>query len=1089
MLLRGVFTLFFALTATFSISQDWVRKMQDPNVNFYEVQDEFNTYWGNRTIERGKGHKQFKRWEYFMEPRVHPHGNRPDPMVIYQERLAFDSHYTGAESKSANWTPLGPSNWTNPTGWNPGLGRINCVVEEPGNPNVIYVGAPSGGIWKSNDSGASWTPLADDFISMGVSSIVISNADPNIVYAATGDNDGSDTYSIGVVKSTDGGLTWNTTGLNYQTTEAKVIYKLLIHPTNDQILWAATNNGFYKTTDGGANWIQKNNYPIRDIELNPDNPNTIYGSSMTVFYSHDGGDSFTPASGLPGIAGVSRTVIAVTEADSNYVYALVANNIDNGLEGVYQSTDGGQSFTLKFDSLNLLGYADDGSDSGGQSWYDLAIACSHSNRDRILVGGVNVWRSNDGGNFFTIESHWVHPSSIGYTHADIHTLDFIGNRLYCGSDGGIFRSYNSGTSWTDISAGLEISQFYKLGITEQNPDLIIGGLQDNGTFIRKASGWEHIRGGDGMEAIIDPGNQNTWYTSYQNGSLNKTIDGGANFFGISDSITDAGGWVTPYAIHPTNTDILYAGYGSVWKTTDGGLDWESVSPPGWTIRNIAISKSAPDNIYYATYDNIYRSSDAGVTWNDVTSDLPAGASISGFTISPTNPDVVFLTYSGFSAGNKVFVTSNGGTTWDNLSGNLPNIPANCVVYEEGSHAGIYVGTDNGIYYKDSNLVYWEAYDNGLPNVIVNELAIHNSTGKIIAATYGRGIWESPLKGPLGPPVAEFSSDYNEVCPGQSVQYFDECSNHGPTWQWDFPGGTPSSSTDQNPVVTYPSIGTYDAKLVISNVAGVDSVTKTMHITVTNPNVNNLDLLESFESGHDPEWVIGNPDRGNAWHVVPFGGYELSDSCIAIDNHSQTTLSDDDLFSKAFDASTESEVWLQFDYAYGKNSGYKKDTLAIYTTINCGGTTEEVWKKGGSELATIAGLYTGPFSPLMVHWTTVTVDISNVVGENSVKVLFRNIGRQGNWLYLDNINITNYRPPNSIDEWDVNKVKAYPNPATGIVHLEGLPEESFYEVYDLSGRMLVESDKATVDLTPYSNGVYMLQLTTKGVHQTIRLVKE
>ena len=1069
--------------------QVWVEEMQDPDVNFYTVQQSFLDHWGNRNIERGLGYKQFKRWEYFMEPRVYPTGNRPSPVANYIERLNFESKFPPIEQKSSNWTSLGPNSWTNPTGWNPGNGRVNCITEDPNNSNIIYIGSPSGGIWRSLNSGSTWTPLSDDFICMGISSIVISNSNSNLIYAATGDGDGSDTYSIGVVKSVDGGLTWSTTDLNYVVTSAKKVYKLLIHPTNDQILWAATNNGFYKTTDGGDNWVRKNNYSIRDIELNPANPNTIYASGISTFYSNDGGNSFTASSGLPATSIVGRVAIAVTEADSNYVYALASSVADNGLLGVYRSVDGGITYDLRYDTTNLLGYSEDGTSSGGQGWYDLAIACSHSNKERIVVGGVNVWRSNDGGNFFTIISHWVHPSSVGYTHADIHCLDYIGAKLYCGSDGGIFQSYNSGTTWTDLSEGLEVSQFYKIGLTEQNADLIIGGLQDNGTFMRKASGWEHIRGGDGMEAIIDPSDQNTWYTCYQNGSMNKTTDGGINFFGISDSIIDNGGWVTPYVINPSNTDILYAGYSAIWKTVDGGLDWEKVSPSGTTIQYVEISSADPDVVYYSSYNDIWRTDDAGATWVNCNSNLPSGQWISSFTISPTNPNVVFLTLSGYTSGKKVYVTNNAGASWDNITVNLPNIPVNCIVYEAGSNAGLYIGTDNGVYYKDSNLVYWQTFDDGLPNVIVNELNIHYATATIRAGTYGRGVWESPLKGPLGLPLADFKSDFNDVCPGQIVHFFDNCSNHGPLWSWSFPGGIPATSTDQNPIVTYPALGTYDVQLIVNNATGSDTIDKLHHISVDHPLVNPLDLFEDFESGINSEWVINNPDLLQGWKLEPFGAYGLSDSCIAIDNYSQNFLAIDEFFSAAFDASNESEIWLQFDYAYGRNSGYKKDSLAIYTTSNCGGMVNHEWQEGGTNLATVSGLFTGPFSPEPTYWTKVTVDVSNVIGDSSVKIIFRNIGRQGNWLYIDNINITNYQPATNTSEIEKPNISVYPNPGTGFFNVQGLPIGTVYEIYDYAGRMLIESDNPIINLSRYSAGIYILKTKVSGTPQMVRIAKK
>ena len=202
--------------------------MEDKNANFYEIQQAFNEHWDGKPYEKGKGWKQFKRWEYFMEPRVYPSGRINNPGIVYEEHMKFQNKY-GAQKekfndKTSNWTPIGPTNFIDNSYLR--IGRINAITVDPNNSNIIYVGSPAGGCWKSIDAGNSWAPLSDNLGSLGVSGIAIDPTNSNIVYIATGDGDGNDTYSIGVMKSIDGGNTWNTTGLNWSTTQSRECVKL-----------------------------------------------------------------------------------------------------------------------------------------------------------------------------------------------------------------------------------------------------------------------------------------------------------------------------------------------------------------------------------------------------------------------------------------------------------------------------------------------------------------------------------------------------------------------------------------------------------------------------------------------------------------------------------------------------------------------------------------------------------------------------------------------------------------------------------------------------------------------------------------------
>lgn len=729
------------------IAQSWVEMMNDRSVNFYDVQQEFNNEWDGKEYEKGKGYKQYKRWEYFMEQRVSQDGTRPSAGVLWSEMEKYKMQHPSdlrAEPIS-HWVPLGPSAWTS-TGWNPGIGRVNCIEVDPTDENIVYIGTPAGGCWKSIDGGNNWVPLTDNQPVLGVSAIAISYVDPNIIYIGTGDDDGGDTYSIGVLKSTDGGQTWDTTGLNFSNM-SYIIYDLEMDPGNANHILAGTNGGVYYTLDGGDNWTLSLPGTVYDIEFKADEPATIYICNGSVWKSTNGGISFNPSgTGLPSSSLTNTSLIAVTADNPDYIYFLCGDQSDNSFYGLYRSTDEGATWDLQADSPNIFSYAEDGSGDGGQSWYDMALAASPVNAEEIYIGGINVWKSNDGGETFDITSHWVHPSGIGYTHADIHVLETFGDKIYCGSDGGVFKSNNGASNWVDITFGLQITQFYGMGSSEAHPDLIIAGAQDNGTNLWENDSWTHVIGADGMEALIDWYDPQIMYGSIQNGSLQKSDNGGASFSGISNTMTDAenANWVTPYDIDPADHNTLYAGYENLWKSTDGGDNWFTIS--NFTtnaIDEIAIAPSDPNFIYVSVNSILRRTHDGGNTWTTISNSLP-GYNITDIAVDPESQLRIWVTFANYADSNKVSRSDDGGITWTNISGSLPNIPANCIAAENGNYNGVYIGMDVGIFYTNDTIADWLPYFESLPNVIVNEIEVNNTSGKVRAATYGRGIWESNM---------------------------------------------------------------------------------------------------------------------------------------------------------------------------------------------------------------------------------------------------------------------------------------------------------------------------------------------------------
>lgn len=854
------------------LGQTWVEMKNDPSVNFYDVQNAFNSAWQHKSYKKGKGYKQFKRWEWFVEQRVFPTGDRSKMNDALRDYYLTEHKKHSVNTKQAgNWSPLGPFTWQS-TSYSPGIGRVNVIAEDPTNSNVLYVGTPAGGLWKSTTGGNSWAPLTDDFSSIGISGIVVDYSDPNTIYVSTGDGDGSDTYSLGVMKSTDGGSTWSATGLIHSLSQSRTTSKLVMHPTNNQILFVATNNGLEKTIDGGVSWSPVLSGAIKDIEFRPFDPNTVYACTDEFFVSTDGGDTFTQVTnGLPSSADVNRLSIGVSEDQPDWVYLLAGSETDASFLGLFKSVDVANSFALTTNTPNVFGYETDGSDAGGQSWYDMALAVDPNNANNVYVGGVNVWKSTDGGLNFNIASHWVYPSSVGYTHADIHTLECFGARLYCGSDGGAFISNDGGSSFTDISFGLQISQFYRLGCSVQNANKIVGGMQDNGSFYYDGSNWTHVLGADGMEAAFNKSNDNIMFVTWQNGPLTRSVDGGASWQqgSIGPSTSESSAWILPYLT--MTGDELIMGYENLWLSTDNGDNFTQISNfPGGTIKDVAVFVGNHDHIAASISGTLYLTQDGGTNWSDVSTGLP-GNYITDIQYHAADPNIIYVSLSGYDAGEKIYVTRDAGSTWINLSENLPNLPANTLILQEGTQGGVYVGTDVGVYYTDSTLSNWQSFMDGLPNVIVKELEIHYGSNKLRAATFGRGMWESDLFTPSTlPPVADFVYSDEKMCATDSVRFTDASLNASPGWMWYFPGGSPATSTLQSPLVLYPSSGVYDVSLVVQNPNGTDSIGSTATVDIGT-------LEMSLEVGTDDypsetTWAIED-DLGNL--IKSGGGYGVA----------------------------------------------------------------------------------------------------------------------------------------------------------------------------------------------------------------------
>jgi len=717
--------------------------MQDSNYTLEQKSNAFNEYWKDKAYEKGKGYKQFKRWEYFMKFRkddknkFNPSTNR---VSDYQEiqRQIDNNKSIGYAGRWKQLGPMGPANGT-------GSGRTNTIDFHPTNNNIIIVGAPSGGIWRSTDGGNSWSTNTDDLASIGISDIKFAPSNGNIVYVATGDRDGADTYTHGILKSTDAGKHWTATSWVYNYQNKKQTYKILINPNDEDIVYASTSNGLYKTSDGGANWNRIKLGTYKDIAFKPDDANTLYiATSKYIYKTTNAGSSFTKLSFAPS-SSTNRLEIATTAADPDYLYVLASKSSDNGFAGIYLSTDAGSSFTTKATSPNLLGWKTNGSDQGGQGWYDLSLVVSPTDKTMLFVGGVNIWKSTNSGSSWSINAHWTGAGGNPYVHADIHMLKYNANtgHLWACTDGGLSKTSNNGNTWNEKNNQLSIAQMYRMGASKNVSTKVMTGWQDNGSSFYNNT-WDYVLGGDGMECIISHSNNSVIYASMYNGRIFRSYNNGQNWSEISNSITENGAWTTPFIQHPTDNDLLYAGYINVWKTTNKGNSWTKISNMSSSYMNALASAPTNSQIIWAANDyKLYKTTDGGQNWTTINSNIGSGQ-VTSIAINKSNPDIVWISKSGFYNNMKVYETRNGGSSWVNISDSLPNYPVNTIVNAENTAHALYVGTDIGVYYRDTILGHWIPFMKDLPNVIVNELEIFNYGNKIRAATYGRGLWESDL---------------------------------------------------------------------------------------------------------------------------------------------------------------------------------------------------------------------------------------------------------------------------------------------------------------------------------------------------------
>lgn len=750
--------LFFVFFADNATAQHQVFElMERTDLSIREVETRANRYFDNTGTGRGTGYKQFQRWLYERKFHTDENGYFISPQTEWNNYLQSRSNMNTDATAAANWTALGPSTWTHTSSWNPGIGRLSAMAIHPANENIIYVGSPGGGLWKTTNAGANWIPLTDNNnLWMSIFSITIDPLDQNIIYIGT---------STGLLlKSINAGSTFLPTGGGPSGT----IRKILIQPTSTNIVFACASNGIFRSINSGNSWTQVHAGSKEDIEFKPDDVNIMYASGSDIVRSANNGVTWTTLGVAQGITNSGRTLVSVSAANPNIVYAVQASGSLFGR--MYRSTDAGLSYTTTVvgnpsSGTNYFGYPSNGTGTTGQATYDMGMDVSPTNADDIYIAGIICWRSTNGGNSFTALTVWSYPNSTGYNHSDVHGLFWINSTIYSISDGGIYKSIDNGDNWTDLSAGLGIRQFYRMANSQTNANVITGGAQDNGSVTRQASGnWVDWLGADGMEGLVSPTNHLKLWGTSQNGGIYRSINGGNSYSGLSQPST--GQWVTPIAIHPTDETILYGGWTGVYKSTNSGTNWTNISSGfiSGTLADLAVAPSDPNFIYASNGSTLYVTNNDGVSWTT----RSAPSTINDIAVDPTNPSKIWIACN--SSANRIFVSNDAGATFTNLSANLPAIAARTIVVDDNTPRGIYVGMNIGVYFKQESDANWTDYSTNLPLVAINELEIQKATNKIRVATYGRSIWESPVADVAVPGGFTFNipAPATAVCPAAST---------------------------------------------------------------------------------------------------------------------------------------------------------------------------------------------------------------------------------------------------------------------------------------------------------------------------------
>lgn len=1005
----------------------------------------------------------------------------------------------GFSQPGTSWSIVGPVNFpVNVSGQINGIGRCTQVKFDPVTPSKMYMTSASGGLWTSNDTGKVWQNLGTDYFQlMQCASVCIDFSNTNTLYLGSGD---PNYYGggFGVYKSTNGGTTWalSNTGLGN-----RLVVELLMNPNNNQILLAATDNGIFRSTNAGSSWTSvKSGGDFKAMVFKPNSNDTLYAvTSSQVWRSLNAGVSWqqiTNGVTVPGGNGQGMR-LAVSKQSPNVVY--VGMIADEGT--ILKSVDFGTSFTTVYHNpaQSLVGYDPT---TSGQGDYNFAMTADPADANTVYLAAHCVWKSTDGGVTWTQLTNWYDRC-----HTDMHGIvlhPYYANMLFDANDGGLFLSRDAGVTWSPRANGIAASEVYHAAQSKLQRGLLSIGTQDNGELYSQQNAWYTNRGGDWGSKVQFSYNAPDVAYYYDNGNR-RPVSGSETSF--NTPFTASNDMCLEFNRKLPN--MALSSLQNIYICNN-----ITASTPAWTqvgtVTNTFValhSSFADSSVVYALSANnvLYRCDNilaASPTFTSYTS--PGNTNVAAsITTVHNNMNVVYV-----SCGSKVYRSANKGQSFTNISSGLPTgVNIIQIIHDEYSvNEDVYLCTAKGVYYRNNSMSSWQNISYNLPTIAdIQEIMLYNpgnAAAAIRIAYYGRGVWELPLN-TSQPPAPDFMADKQVICPGLTVHFTDlSIGTPAPTsWAWTFPGGTPATSSAQNPIVTYATPGNYQVTLATGNTNGTNTLTKTAYIQVSAPQP--PPISEGFAGSVFPpaNWTLYDAAQDNVvWQKsTTVGGYGTSTESSYFDNYNVDAGDNRDEFrTRTYSLAGSPNTLLMFDVAYARWGPSNSDSLEVLASTDCGQTYTSLYLKGGTTLATSPDDQ-ALFVPTAAQWRTETINLSAYSSASQLLFAFRNRGHYGNVIYVDNINIPSTTGLEAMQTQQFS-LSVYPNPAHQEVQLSiasisggdctiSISDELGQEIYRKNAVLTAGSNVVPVSLGRLQAGIYLVSVKSNKYLATKKLVVE
>jgi len=1083
----------FLLCFNVIFSQSWKDMLDDPSYNVYDVVNEAESYFQNIDIKKkGSGWKKYQRWLFENEPKFYPSGDRMqvDPHYASKAYKNFLKTNPSAQKSifESEWEELGPYYIEEVTGhYAVGLGRVESFYIDD-DPNIIYLGSRSGGFWKTSNGGESWSNTTDDLIATGVNTIAVNPNDSNKILINVRNSDNGTTH--GIYYSIDGGDTWNVTNFNPENLNwgglgtNDRINLIKYHPSIPNLVFIATSKGLYRSSDNlltwqmfGSGWDN-----FSQIDFHPTNSSIIYASKtnndLKIYISTDAGITFNTSGSIEGfsngniITNNSNIKISISGDCENCIYI-------GSSDGIWKSSDLGDNFDLISGT-----YIDEISNYG-------AFAVSDVNSDVILYGDIDTHMSFDGGANFEKTTFWAQGNSNydqtgTYVHADLRGAVCKDGVFWVNTDGLLCKSEDNGLTW-EIFEGQSIRENYNLGVSQSNHYRTISGSQDNGTSIKTENNWIEFYGADGMEGIIHPLNDDWMIGSVQFGGKRRTKDGGITQ--DSGGSLENGAWIAPLFFHPNDQMKIYALGDKVTVSQDFGSTWTDLGTPFGLTESINYATIAENNsniIAVTRGSQIKLSMDGGLTFSSINSNLPDNY-ITDVVFDPNNDDIIVVTYGTYNANNnKVFISYNQGSAWENITYNLGNLPVRSVVVDHTENSNIYLGTEIGVYKKAMSSQTWELYSQGLPNMSILELDIVYGSNTLRAATWGRGLWEYSLDGRLDYPSILTSEITNPPTDNSPKEGFEQYVSSEIIYDGNLNNVYLKWSLNEPIFDNTINMSNIEDNYWISDVSIPNHPVGSKIFFKVYAEGNNEEITETYKFMYEVKAnIYCTPSMdcsyGDGLQLFQLAGINNSSECEGYGDF--TSLSTDLEQGGQYDLTVTTgygnqylSVWVDFN----DDLEYTSDELILENYIIAEG------EEAGEFTETINVLIPENASignHLMRAKTNWSGPVSNDACATST------YGETEDYL----VNIIDSSL--DINDTDFDDIKLYPNPTKGefIIDFSKIFNELEILIYDINGRVIEEyklENKSRINLNPeISAGLYYIRIISSNHSSILKLIKK